>query len=395
LTIRLRLAVLVAAAILAVASLCHPRDARAADDVTVTRLLGAFDALVFWDDGRTLVETRKWRTPLRVQLDGAPSAEEVRMTMAAIATAAQAAGLAMERVAADGNFVVRFERDASYVVNGRRAGCYATTGATSRGEIREARLFIDRAQRDLRRCIAHEVMHGFGFPGHPEGIDSILAVGPSQRRDSFAEADLVALATLYDDRMRAGATYLPGLLSARQIIAERVGAVAPGAAADHLARGHLAQAVSRLHARAEGGDAPAQRLLGIAHYMAQAVPRDDAAAVAWWRAAAARRDTAATFWLGEAALAGRGGPVDPVTAQAQHAMAAARGHVAAMVRTAQALDQGRGVARDPLAAAVWYLAAAQRGNALATSEAPRALARLAPPERALAEERARSWRPAP
>lgn len=286
---RRRLAILVAAAIAAVAGLFHAGCAWASDDATVTRLLGAFDALVFWDDGRALVDARKWRTTLRVQLDGAPSADEVRMTMAAIATAAQAAGLTMERVAADGNFIVRFDRDAGYVVNGRRAGCYATTGATLRGEIREARLFVDRTQRNLRRCITHEVMHGFGFPGHPEGIDSILAVGPSQRRDSFAEADLVALATLYDDRMRAGATYLPGLLSARQIIAERVGAVAPGAAADHLARGHLAQAVSRLHARAEGGDAPAQRLLGIAHYLAQAMPRDDAAAVAWWRAAMSPR----------------------------------------------------------------------------------------------------------
>ena len=392
---RRRLVVLVAAAILAAAGLCHPARARDDDDATVTRLLAAFDALVFWDDGRTLVEARKWRTGLRVQIDGGPSAAESRMTMAAIAAAAEVAGLAVERVAADGNFIVRFERDASYVVNGRRAGCYATTGATLAGEIREARLFIDRAHRDLRRCIVHEVMHGFGFPGHPEGIDSILAVGPSQRRDSFAEADLVALATLYDARLRPATTYLPGLLAARQIIAERIGAVLPGGSADHLAQAHLVRAVARLRALADSGDGPAQRLLGIAHYLGQAIPRDDDAAVVWWRAAASRQDIDAAFWLGEAALAGRGGPVDPAGAHAHHATAAARGHVAAMLRTAQALEHGRGVARDPLAAAVWYLAAAQRGNAVARSEAPRALARLAPPERALAEERARAWRAAP
>jgi TPR repeat protein len=72
------------------------------------------------------------------------------------------------------------------------------------------------------------------------------------------------------------------------------------------------------------------------------MPRDDAAAVAWWRAAAARQDIAAAFWLGEAALAGRGGPVDPVDAQAHHAMAAARRHVPAMMRAARSLEQGIG-----------------------------------------------------
>ncbi len=373
---------------LAIALVVAP-GSRAADDATVSRLLGGFDELVFRVDGTGLTGTRKWRAGLRVQIVGTPEAGAEAMAIEAVAQAAALAGLAMERVAANGNFVLRFERTTSYVVEGRTAACYATTRADASGALVLAQLFINQGYADLRACLVHEVMHGFGFPGHPHTLDSVMSY--TYRRDAFTELDIAAFRALYDPRMRTNAYYLPGLLVARQIIAEQTGAVLPGASSAHLAQRPLERALAYLTAEAERGNAYAQRQLGLAHYAGQRVPRDDARAIAWWRRASEAGDADARYLLGEAALAGRGGPRDAQTAQDHHLAAAARGHVPAMMRAARSLEQGIGSAPDPLGAAIWYLVAAQNGHAQARQESERILALLPPSEQASARHRARLW----
>jgi TPR repeat protein len=373
---------------LAAALLAAPR-ALAADDATVSRLLRGFDELVFRIDGAGLVGTRKWRTGLRVQIVGTPEDGAEAMAMEAVARAASLAGLAMARVAADGNFVLRFERTSAYVVDGRMAACYATTRADGSGALVLAQLFINQGHADLRTCIVHEVMHGFGFPGHPHALDTVMSY--THRRDAFTELDIAAFRALYDPRMRTNAYYLPGLIVARQIIAEQTGAVAPGASSAHLAHEPLDRALAHLTAEADRGNAYAQRQLGLAHYVGQVVARDDARAVAWWRRAGDGGDTEARYLLGEAALAGRGGPRDAHAAQEHHLAAAARGHVLAMMRAARALEQGSGGTPDRLGAAIWYLVAAQHGHAPARQEGERILALLAPSEQDDARRRARLW----
>ena len=373
---------------LAVVLLAAPRS-RAGDDATVSRLLQGFDELVFRVDGAGLIGTRKWRTGLRVQIVGTPEDGAEAMALEIVAQAATLAGLATERVAADGNFVLRFERTTPYVVAGRTAACYATTRADATGALTLAQLFINQGHADLRTCLVHEVMHGFGFPGHPHALDTVLSY--AHRRDAYTELDIAAFRTLYDPRLRTNAYYLPGLLVARQIIAERTGAIAPGASSAHLAQAPLDRALAYLTAEAERGNAYAQRQLGLAHYTGQRVARDDARAVTWWRRASDGGDVDARYLLGEAARDGRGGPRDAQAAQDHHLAAATRGHVLAMMRAARGLEQGIGGAPDPVAAAIWYLVAAQNGHAAARQEGERILASLTPSEQASARHRARLW----
>ncbi|MBL8699266.1 MAG: SEL1-like repeat protein [Alphaproteobacteria bacterium] len=363
------------------------------DDRQLGQLLQHFDEAALWHDATTLVPPRKWRTRPRLQIVGTPGEGLERMTLDVLEHAAQLAGLAIERAGpGEATLVVRFEDAATYVVNGRAAGCYAMTRWNQRGEIVHAELVVNYAVRPmLRQCIVHETMHAFGFPGHPHGFDSVLSY--VFRRENPTALDETAYRVLYDPRLRANGGHLATLIQARQVIAERIGAVAPGVSAESLAASHLEQAARDLRRAAESGQAYAQRQLGIALANGQAMARDPAAALAWWRKAAAQGDLESSHLLGEALLGGEGIVADVVAAFAHHQRAAAGGHGPAMARVAQALEFGRGVAADRGAAAALYILAVEHGQLDIAGARDRLLAQLEPAERSVAERNARDWRP--
>lgn len=367
-------------------------DARV-DETRLTRLLQVFDEAALWHDGRTLVPPRKWRARLRLQFVGNPGEGLEHMVIEALEHGAQLAGLVLERAGAnEPTLVVRFDDASTYFINGRAAGCYATTRWNNRGEIVHAELVINYAARQmLRQCIVHESMHAFGFPGHPHGFDSVLSY--VFRRERLTELDENAFRVLYDPRLRANAGYLPTLMQARQIIAERLGAVPAGVSADGLANAYLAQAARYLRDAAEAGQAYAQRQLGIALAQGHAMARAPEEALGWWRKAAERGDLESSHLLGEALLVGEGAPANPAMAFSHHKRAADGGHALAMARVAQAQELGRGVPADRSAAATAYILAVELGQSVLAGTRDRFLAQLDPAERSAAERNARDWRP--
>ncbi len=366
----------------------------AADESQLARLLQGFDETSLWHDGKTLVPTRKWTQPIQMHITGNSTGSLEQIVTQAVEKNAGLAGLTVKHVdAAAANFIVKFDDTSSYVINGRAAGCYATTRMNARGEIQRAELFVNFQMRgQLRQCIVHETMHAFGFPGHPHGLDSVLSY--VHRREELTEIDEAAFRTLYDRRMNTNRYYLPSLQLARQVIAERLQLVPAGSDSSALARPYLDQAVRYLRDAAQAGQVMAQRQLGVAAYFAQVMAQDDVEAVSWWRKAAAQGDIDSNYWLGEAALAGRGMAKDSVAAFREHKFAAERGHALAMFRVGQALESGDGVPIDRPGAAAFFMLAATRGHQPASGARDALLAKLTPSDRTRADTLAREWKPA-
>jgi hypothetical protein len=116
-----------------------------------------------------------------------------------------------------------------------------------------------------------------------------------------------------------------------------------------------------LVARADSGDAAAQRQLALAYLRGQGVDKDLTAAARWAEAAAEQGDAEAQYLAGSFYRDGAGVAADQSRAFAWFARAAAAGQVKAMHNLAIAYIQGEGVARDDAAGAAWFARAASAG----------------------------------
>lgn len=116
-----------------------------------------------------------------------------------------------------------------------------------------------------------------------------------------------------------------------------------------------------LVARADSGDAAAQRQLALAYLRGQGVDKDMTAAARWAEAAAEQGDAEAQYLAGSFYRDGAGVAADQGRAFAWFARAAAAGQVKAMHNLAIAYIQGEGVARDDAAGAAWFARAASAG----------------------------------
>ncbi len=337
-----------------------------ADEAQLVRHLAAFDGMALWHDNRTPVPTRKWTQPVRYALVGLEPGGWRDVIVESLVRMAALSGLDVAPAAAgvEPNLVIKFEETSAYFIGGRAAGCYATTRASGAGAILRSELFINLSQRQaMRRCIVHELVHAFGFPGHPHDLDSILSY--TFQRDSMTELDEMAFRTLYDSRIGTNWYHLPALLAARQSLAERLGLVAPGADTGHLARAHLDRAVGWLRDYADKGDVYAQTQLGVAYFAGQHVAKDPAEAARWWRSAADGGSSDSAYRLAEAMLAGTIARDDPATL-ALLRQAAGKGHAPAMFRLGRLAETGeRGETKSEAEALRWYGEAARRGNAAA------------------------------
>ena len=346
-----------------------------ADEAALRRELQAFDYMALWWDNQHPVASRKWMQPVRWRISGRDAAgwrAPIVETMAQIATLTSL-DISEAREGQGENFLFLFEETSAYLIAGRSAGCYATTLLDPRnpGAIARAELRINLSQiRALRGCIVHEIVHGFGFPGHPHDLDSVLSY--TMRREYLTELDQSAFRTLYDARVRPNLYHLPVLTAARQVIAERLGLVAKGVPADALATSYLDEAVIWLKRAGDAGNVFAQSQLGNAYWFGHHVAIDAQAALGWWTRAAEAGESHAAYLLGAVSAGGeKGVPKSEETALRWYRVAAAKAHPSALNNLGWFIEQGTATPADPVDALAHYDLAAAAGNQLAKANAER------------------------
>ncbi len=118
-------------------------------------------------------------------------------------------------------------------------------------------------------------------------------------------------------------------------------------------------------AKAERGDAEAQKQMGTIYAKGEVVKQNYVEAAKWYRSAADQGHAGAQAALGELCEAGQGVPHDEAAAAEWYRRAAEQGHVGGQYSLAVLYVLGRGVPRDLTAAVKWYRRAAEQGNALA------------------------------
>jgi uncharacterized protein len=118
-------------------------------------------------------------------------------------------------------------------------------------------------------------------------------------------------------------------------------------------------------AKAEHGDAEAQKEMGSIFAKGQVVKQNYAEAAKWYRSAADQGNAGAQAALGELYEAGQGVPADDAAAAEWYRRAAEQGHVVGQYSLAVLYVLGKGVPRDIAEAVKWYRQAADQGNALA------------------------------
>jgi TPR repeat protein len=185
--------------------------------------------------------------------------------------------------------------------------------------------------------------------------------------------------------------------------------VAPGwagpsldAAAAHAAyqKGHHARALRLAQPLAEQGDAGAQSLVGLIHYVGRGVVRDDAKAAKWLRLAADQGDAAARFRLGLMYSEGHGVPQDHAEAAKWYRLAADQRHPQAQYNLGLLYATGEGVEQDYRMAHMWlnlavvHFPPSERPKRNAAIRSRDLMAgKLSREEVAEAQKLARAWQP--
>jgi TPR repeat protein len=123
--------------------------------------------------------------------------------------------------------------------------------------------------------------------------------------------------------------------------------------------------IPELSAKADKGDADAQRTLGGAYARGEGVKQDYQEAAKWYQRAATNGNAAAQTALGELFEAGQGVPHDYAQAAAWYRRAAEQGLSGAQYNLAALYAVGKGVPLDNAEALKWYVQAANQGDSLA------------------------------
>jgi TPR repeat protein len=124
-------------------------------------------------------------------------------------------------------------------------------------------------------------------------------------------------------------------------------------------------AVRWYRAAAEQGNTSAQFNLGFMLANGRGVLKDERAAVRWYRAAAEQGDADAQFYLGVMLANGWGVPKDEREAVRWYRAAAEQGNAEAQFNLGVMLANGQGVPKDEREAVRWYRAATEQGLASA------------------------------
>lgn len=162
----------------------------------------------------------RWAEPLQVAFLEGDTPERVGLVKSHLETFTRLTGVSVDYVeeGQEANVTVAFKSDPDFLANREYVPCYV--GLRSRGkELREANIEISVADPDrIQRCVAHELMHSFGFRYHSGVVRSILS--PAHDQETFSEWDELALRILYHPSVEAGMTRVQAAPVFRRLIAE-------------------------------------------------------------------------------------------------------------------------------------------------------------------------------
>ncbi len=391
---------LLAGVLALIAAMAAP--AARADGPDVDPYLQAFYESALWNDGRWPVPVRKWTDPIRVRITGTMSDAYTDMVLPRLRELTTLAGLnrtVLPGGASDENFLVEFVDTSQLYGSGRAAGCLTNTWWNTASRIIKAKLVINLRDGNLRSCIAHELMHAMGFPGHPHAIDSVLSY--VYHRDYLTMVDKMSLRVLYSARLQPGLYQLPAMAAARQEIVSRLTADgAPGLASD--AGGQFIKNLVPLTIKlAEAGNVALQDQLGIAYTFGQVVGKDEKAGFAWFQRAAASTQpewrvwtTDAMFMLGYALTNGRGATIDYGQGIRWYRQAASRGNIPALHNLGVMFRDGTGVPADQVEAYKWFSLAAEKKFNLSEKSLANVIAKMTADQIEEGRRRAAGWKPA-
>ncbi len=118
----------------------------------------------------------------------------------------------------EANVTVAFKADPDFLANREYVPCYVGLRSNGR-EMRAAKIEISVADPErIQRCVAHELMHTFGFRFHSGVLRSILS--PAHDQETFSEWDELALQILYHPSVEPGLTREQAAPVFRRLIAE-------------------------------------------------------------------------------------------------------------------------------------------------------------------------------
>lgn len=195
---------------------------------TVDRNYRLFDELAFggpYDNdlthGRELV---KWNGPIRVVVVGDGAGRFTAEVTRKLDRIAKLTGLSIRHHGAptsETNYSVEFSAQQGFSIRKDFVPCAVEIGIED-GVINRARIRISTASEAMiSTCIAHEMMHSFGFRYHSGIVRSILS--PAHGEGDLTRWDELMLTTLYDDRLSPGRPRAESLASVRALIATALG----------------------------------------------------------------------------------------------------------------------------------------------------------------------------
>ena len=156
-------------------------------------------------------------------------------------------------------------------------------------------------------------------------------------------------------------------------------------------RGDYATAFREMKPLAEQGDAVAQFNLGNMYRTGRGVPQDYAEAERWYRRAVEQGNASAQFNLGVKYYNSL--PQDYAEAAKWFRKAANQGNADAQYHLGVIYDKGYDLPQDFVQAHMWYSLAEAQGRTAAAWGRGRVAKRMTPAQIAVAQRRARGWKP--
>ena len=162
----------------------------------------------------------RWAEPLLVAFLEGETPERTALVKAQLETFTRLTGVPVNYVgdAAGANVTVSFKADPDFLANREYVPCYVSMRSKGK-DLRQADIEISVADPErIQRCVAHELMHTFGFRHHSGVVRSILS--PAHDQETFSEWDELALRILYHPSVEAGMTREQAAPVFRRLIAE-------------------------------------------------------------------------------------------------------------------------------------------------------------------------------
>lgn len=166
----------------------------------------------------------RWSSPVAAGVVEGADAANVQLAKEAVFELGAVAGIRIDwRPAGDPATALRlhFTDKTEFTIHrAERAECYANTGVAVTGEIVEADIYVSRSRLGgwNTDCLAHELLHAFGWLGHTHRLRSANSYVHGET--DLTEWDRILMHTLYDPRLERGSVKAEAMPVARVIIAE-------------------------------------------------------------------------------------------------------------------------------------------------------------------------------